>query len=232
MNAAEPGGHGGRRPRGRRHRGLRGGGVILGRGRAHDAAPTGSTAEGSFPAVVAHQYGETTVPAPPERVVSVGVTEQDILLELGVVPVAVTEWYGEKPSATWPWAQALLDGAEPEVLSVADGFEFERIAALEPDLIVGTNAGHDQARLRAALRDRAHHHEHRGRRPATSPRGRTRPSRSPAASAGRRTARRWSTRWRGRTRTSPPRTRSGRRCPRRSRRAAPTTASSTSTRPG
>ena len=105
------------------------------------AAPTGSAAEASFPAVVAHQYGETTVPAAPERVVSVGVTEQDILLELGVVPVAVTEWYGEQPSATWPWAQPLLDGAEPEVLSVADGFEFERIAALEPDLIVGTNAG-------------------------------------------------------------------------------------------
>jgi len=105
------------------------------------SAATGSVPEGSFPAVVAHQYGETTVPAPPERVVSVGVTEQDILLELGVVPVAVTEWYGEQPSATWPWAQPLLDGAEPEVLSVADGFEFERIAALEPDLIVGTNAG-------------------------------------------------------------------------------------------
>jgi iron complex transport system substrate-binding protein len=105
------------------------------------SAATASTAEGSFPAVVAHQYGETTVPAPPERVVSVGVTEQDILLELGVVPVGVTEWYGEQPSATWPWARPLLDGAEPEVLSVADGFEFERIAALEPDLIVGTNAG-------------------------------------------------------------------------------------------
>ena len=105
------------------------------------AAPTGSAAEASFPAVVAHQYGETTIPAAPERVVSVGVTEQDILLELGVVPVAVTEWYGEQPSATWPWAQPLLDGAEPEVLSVADGFEFERIAALEPDLVVGTNAG-------------------------------------------------------------------------------------------
>jgi iron complex transport system substrate-binding protein len=105
------------------------------------SAATGSTAEATFPAVVAHQYGETTVPAPPERVVSVGVTEQDILLELGVVPVAVTEWYGEQPSATWPWAQPLLDGAEPEVLSVADGFELERIAALEPDLIVGTNAG-------------------------------------------------------------------------------------------
>ena len=63
--------------------------------------------------MVAHQYGETTVPAPPERVVSVGVTEQDILLELGVVPVAVTEWYGEQPSATWPWAHRCSTAPSP-----------------------------------------------------------------------------------------------------------------------
>ena len=73
--------------------------------------------------------------------VSVGVTEQDILLQLGVVPVGVTEWYGEQPDATWPWAHDLLEGAQPEVLSQSDGLEFEKIAALEPDLIVGTNAG-------------------------------------------------------------------------------------------
>ena len=95
----------------------------------------------AFPATVAHKFGETTVEQAPSRVVSVGVTEQDILLQLGVVPVAVTEWYGEKPFATWPWAEELLGDAEPEVLSAADGFELERIAALEPDLIVGTNAG-------------------------------------------------------------------------------------------
>ena len=70
-----------------------------------------------------------------------GVTEQDVLLQLGVVPVGVTEWYGEQPDATWPWAHDLLDGAEPKVLGVADGLEFEKIAALDPDLIVGTNAG-------------------------------------------------------------------------------------------
>ena len=81
------------------------------------------------------------MPEEPVRVVSVGVTEQDILLQLGVVPVAVTEWYGEKPFATWPWAEELLGDAEPEVLSTSDGFELERIAALQPDLIVGTNAG-------------------------------------------------------------------------------------------
>ena len=44
----------------------------------------------------------------------------------------------------WPWAEPLLEelgGAEPEVLSAADGIDFEAVAALEPDLIVGTNAG-------------------------------------------------------------------------------------------
>lgn len=94
-----------------------------------------------FPATVEHKFGETVVADLPERVVSVGYTEQDVLLQLGVVPVAVTEWYGDQPDATWPWAHDLLDGAHPEVLSLTDGFEFEKIAALKPDLIVGTNSG-------------------------------------------------------------------------------------------
>jgi len=102
---------------------------------------TGAAAGGTFPATVEHKFGETVVPEEPKRVVSVGVTEQDVLLQLGVVPVGVTEWYGEQPDATWPWAHDLLDGAHPEVLHTDDGFEFEKIAALKPDLIVGTNAG-------------------------------------------------------------------------------------------
>ena len=107
---------------------------------ASEPAPA-AVSGGTFPVTVPHKFGETTVPDEPGRVVSVGVTEQDILLQLGVVPVAVTEWYGEKPFATWPWAEELLGDAEPEVLSTSDGFELERIAALEPDLIIGTNAG-------------------------------------------------------------------------------------------
>lgn len=106
------------------------------------ASPEPTATDGAaFPVTVAHKFGETVVPEEPTRVVSVGLTEQDTLLELGVIPVGVTEWYGEQPDATWPWAQDLLDGAHPEVLSTSDGFEFEKIAALEPDLIVGTNAG-------------------------------------------------------------------------------------------
>ncbi len=108
---------------------------------ASEQEPEAAASGGAFPVTVAHKYGETTVTEEPVRVVTVGVTEQDIVLQLGVTPIAVTEWYGERPFATWPWAEDLLGDAEPEVLSVADGFEVERIAALDPDLIVGTNSG-------------------------------------------------------------------------------------------
>lgn len=103
--------------------------------------PSDGPETSAFPVTVEHRFGETTVASEPERVVSVGYTEQDTLLQLGVVPVGVTEWYGEQPFATWPWAQELLGDAEPEVLSLTDGFEYEKIAALQPDLIIGTNAG-------------------------------------------------------------------------------------------
>jgi iron complex transport system substrate-binding protein len=92
---------------------------------------------------VSHAFGETTVPAPPQRVVSVGFTEQDDLLALGVIPVATTEWFGGEPFAVWPWARAALGPAQPQVLSLADGIQVGQIAALRPDLIVATNAGVD-----------------------------------------------------------------------------------------
>ncbi len=103
---------------------------------------TGITAGSSaFPVTIEHAFGETVVPTEPTRIVVAGYTEQDTVLALGVIPVGVTEWYGEQPYATWPWAQAALGDAQPEVLSNDDGFETEKIAALEPDLIIATNAG-------------------------------------------------------------------------------------------
>ncbi|MCT7658819.1 ABC transporter substrate-binding protein [Mycobacterium deserti] len=93
---------------------------------------------------VKHVFGETKIPAPPARVVSAGLTEQDDLLALGVVPIAVTDWFGAEPFAVWPWAQPKLGGAQPVVLSLADGLQIDQIASLRPDLIVATNAGLDQ----------------------------------------------------------------------------------------
>ncbi|MDT5209340.1 MAG: iron complex transport system substrate-binding protein [Mycobacterium sp.] len=93
---------------------------------------------------VKHVFGETKIPAPPKRVVSAGFTEQDDLLAVGVVPIAVTDWFGGEPFGVWPWAQPKLGGAQPVVLNLNDGIPVDQIAALKPDLIVATNAGLDQ----------------------------------------------------------------------------------------
>jgi iron complex transport system substrate-binding protein len=93
---------------------------------------------------VKHIFGETRIPAPPKRVVSAGFTEQDDLLAVGVVPIAVTDWFGGAPFGVWPWAQPKLSGAQPVVLNLNDGVQVVQIASLKPDLIVATNAGLDQ----------------------------------------------------------------------------------------
>ena len=103
---------------------------------------TPPAAEGAaFPATVEHKFGTTTVEREPGRIVVVGLTEQDTVLALGHTPIATTEWYGDQPYAVWPWAREALGDAKPTVLSAADGFDFEKIASLRPDLIIGTNAG-------------------------------------------------------------------------------------------
>jgi len=93
---------------------------------------------------VKHLFGETKVPAPPKRVVSAGFTEQDDLLAVGVVPIAVTNWFGDQPLGVWPWALPKLGDAKPDVLSLADGMQIDKISTLKPDLIVATNAGLDK----------------------------------------------------------------------------------------
>ena len=105
------------------------------------AAPaTDPAGDAEFPVTIEHKYGETTIDDEPQRVASVGFGEHDGLLALGVIPVAVRDWYGEQPFATWPWAQDELGDAEPVVLA-SDEENFEQIGALERDLIVGISSG-------------------------------------------------------------------------------------------
>jgi iron complex transport system substrate-binding protein len=103
--------------------------------------PPGSPGGGSV--TVTHLFGQTVVKEPPKRVVSAGYTEQDDLLAVGVVPIAVTNWFGDQPFAVWPWAQPKLGAAQPVVLNLDNGIQVDQIAGLKPDLIVATNAGLD-----------------------------------------------------------------------------------------
>jgi iron complex transport system substrate-binding protein len=101
-------------------------------------APAG---DGSPARSLTHRYGVTEVTGTPQRVVTVGLTEQDYVLALGVVPVGVREWFGEQPGALWPWAAEAAGGAPaPEVLPTVE-LNVEQIAALTPDLILGVNSG-------------------------------------------------------------------------------------------
>jgi iron complex transport system substrate-binding protein len=109
---------------------------------SHKPAPTGTGGSGSV--TISHVFGETTIPEPPKRVVSAGFTGQDDLLALGIVPVAVTNWFGDQPFGVWPWALPKLGNAKPVVLNLDNGIQVQRIAGLKPDLIVATDAGLDQ----------------------------------------------------------------------------------------
>ena len=101
-------------------------------------------AGGAFPVTVEHKFGSTTVKAAPERVVTVGYTDQDATLALGVVPVGVGDFLGGYDWRKRPWAQEALGGAEPKVVS-GQQINFEAVAAQRPDLIIAINAGLEQA---------------------------------------------------------------------------------------
>lgn len=133
------------RPRGVTRRRFLAGGASLAAllaGCATGPAP----APAASPGRVAHKYGETEVPADPKRVVSVGLTDHDYLLALGVVPVGLTDWYGDQPLGVWPWAADRLGGARPQVMPRNnDQIDFERVAAMTPDLVIGQYCGMTQA---------------------------------------------------------------------------------------
>lgn len=92
---------------------------------------------------LAHAYGSTEVPTAPTRVVTVGYTDHDVVLALGVTPIGVREWYGDHPHGVWPWAQDELGSATPTVLRGED-LSVEQVAELGPDLILGLYANLSQ----------------------------------------------------------------------------------------
>lgn len=110
---------------------------------ASATAPEVATGEADpAPRTLSHRFGETEVEGVPERVVTLGLTDQDYVIALGVAPVGTAEWFGEQPGALYPWArEALGDLPMPEqVLSVYE-YDVEAVAALDPDLILASNSG-------------------------------------------------------------------------------------------
>lgn len=99
----------------------------------------------SFPVTIAHAYGETTIPAKPQRIVTWGWAAQDAVIALGEVPVGIPHFsYGGDEQGALAWtkeAVAALGEDFPAILPEGFDAPVEAIAALQPDLIVAVYSG-------------------------------------------------------------------------------------------
>ncbi|MFF2777136.1 iron-siderophore ABC transporter substrate-binding protein [Streptomyces sp. NPDC058052] len=110
-----------------------------------EAKPGATTADGSassaFPVTVEHKYGSTTIDKEPKRVVTLGLSDQDAVLALGVTPVGAVDWFKEKPYGKWPWTKDKWGSAQPQIVGERDEYNIEKIAALKPDLVIAQYSG-------------------------------------------------------------------------------------------
>ena len=108
----------------------------------------------AFPVTIKHAFGETTIKAQPQRVVTISWVNDDVAIALGVVPVGVPKnTWGNNSKGSTPWKDAALEklGAgfgtnkAPVQFSEVDGINFTEIAKLNPDVILGAYSGLTEA---------------------------------------------------------------------------------------
>ena len=115
-------------------------------GSSESGASSSAGADASvFPVTIKHVYGDTVISKVPTRVATLGWSDQDFALALGVAPVgAVKVTWGGNAKLSTPWYDAKLaslGASEPTRYDDADGAPIEEIAKLTPDLILATNSG-------------------------------------------------------------------------------------------
>lgn len=133
--------------------------IVLAAGCSSDNADTPATdsttsaQESAFPVTIDSALGSATIPEAPRRIATWGWSNQDAILALGVVPVAMPTFdgaqYGADERGVLPWdAKALADlGGEMPTLLSGDGtgaVPVEQFAAAAPDLIFAPYSGLSQ----------------------------------------------------------------------------------------
>ncbi len=109
-------------------------------GSEDDDAPAESGQGGNasaYPVTISQKLGEVTIEAEPQRVVALDYPSADHAIALGVVPVGMAE-VTYVDGGVMAWTKAALGDQEPQIFNVDNGFPFETIAGLEPDVILAT----------------------------------------------------------------------------------------------
>jgi iron complex transport system substrate-binding protein len=105
------------------------------------SAEAGASNSAAFPVTVDHKYGSTTIESEPKKIVTLGLSDQDAVLALGVKPVGSVDWFKEKPYGKWPWAKDKWGDTPPQIVGERDEYNIEKIAALKPDLVIAQYSG-------------------------------------------------------------------------------------------
>lgn len=105
-----------------------------------------SDSASQYPIVIDHAFGQTVIESKPERIVTIGWCNEDVILALGVVPVGVSAAnYGKvTDNLLHLWAADAfteLGEENPNVFNDLTGYDYEAIAAAEPDVIVASYSG-------------------------------------------------------------------------------------------
>ncbi|MFE7519208.1 iron-siderophore ABC transporter substrate-binding protein [Streptomyces halstedii] len=110
------------------------------------AAPSasGGSSDGAFPAKVDTKFGEITIDKAPRRIVALGWGDAETVLALGGQPVGASDWLAFGGEGVGPWAKGMYD-KKPEIIGTLEP-EYEKIAALQPDLILDTKSSGDKTR--------------------------------------------------------------------------------------
>ncbi|MGV8938686.1 MAG: iron-siderophore ABC transporter substrate-binding protein [Allorhizobium sp.] len=115
------------------------------------ASPSTRADDGaSYPVVIRHALGTTTIARKPERIATVAWANHEVPLALGIVPVgfARANFGDDDGDGVLPWVSEKLTelGAETPVLfDEGDGIDFEAVAATSPDVILASYSGLSQA---------------------------------------------------------------------------------------
>ncbi len=101
------------------------------------------TPAAAFPVTIDHAFGQTIIESEPVRIVTLSWINQDVVIALGTIPVAMPfySWGGDEDGLL-PWTHAALGDAEiPTLLDEATELPFEAIVEANPDVIIAAYSG-------------------------------------------------------------------------------------------
>ncbi|MCP2163283.1 iron-siderophore ABC transporter substrate-binding protein [Goodfellowiella coeruleoviolacea] len=114
-------------------------------GGSTSSAPSAAAADGVFPVTVESALGTATIPAAPQRVVTLGQGSAETAIALGQIPVGIEKYeWGSDSTGYLPWIHEAVTkaGAElPKQFAGGDTLDVEAILELDPDVILAPWSG-------------------------------------------------------------------------------------------